>query len=106
MEIAHAYMPWDRRFALAHGLELPGVALGAVLFADISGFSPLFNALVQRYGARRGADELTQCLNAVYGALIAEVDRFGGSVINFSGDAITCWYPARSPFLAGAAGAD
>nr|HMN29569.1 adenylate/guanylate cyclase domain-containing protein [Caldilineaceae bacterium] len=106
METAHAYLPWDRHLALAHGLELPGVALGAVLFADISGFSPLFNALVQRYGARRGADELTQCLNAVYGALIAEVDRFGRSVINFSGDAITCWYAAHSPFLAGSAGAE
>src|SRR5207237_10269741 len=28
----------------------------------------------------------------VYDALIAEVDRYGGSVIGFSGDAITCWF--------------
>src|SRR6185295_11881988 len=32
--------------------------------------------------------------DAVYGALIAEVHRYGGSAIGFSGDAITCWLDA------------
>jgi len=31
-------------------------------------------------------------LNAIYDALIGEVDRLGGSVIGFAGDAITCWF--------------
>ena len=30
-------------------------------------------------------------LNRVYDALIGELYRYGGSVIGFSGDAITCW---------------
>jgi class 3 adenylate cyclase len=42
-------------------------------------------------GPQRGAEELTHYLNLVYDALIAELHRFGGSVINFNGDAITCW---------------
>ncbi|MFN8494255.1 MAG: tetratricopeptide repeat protein [Caldilineaceae bacterium] len=71
---------------------LPERAWGAVLFADISGFTPLTNALVAEFGARRGADELTRQLNLVYNALITEVETFGGSVIGFSGDAITCWF--------------
>ncbi len=33
-------------------------------------------------------------INSAYDALIGEVDRFGGSVISFAGDAITCWFDA------------
>ncbi|MDQ3250486.1 MAG: AAA family ATPase, partial [Chloroflexota bacterium] len=92
MKNATIYLPRDRRQALRTGRPLPTVDFGAVLFADISGFTPLTNRLVAEVGARRGADELTRQLNSVYTALIAEVDRFGGSVIGFSGDAITCWF--------------
>ncbi|RME46814.1 MAG: adenylate/guanylate cyclase domain-containing protein, partial [Caldilineae bacterium] len=86
-----AYLPMDRRQALAHGATLPDRTRGAALFADISGFTPLTEALVRELGPRRGADELTRQLNHVYDALIAEVHRYRGSVITFSGDAITCW---------------
>jgi adenylate cyclase len=86
------YIPMDRRQALAHGYSLPDRTVGAALFADISGFTPLTEALAQALGPRRGADELTRHLNQVYDALIAEVDRYGGSVIGFAGDAITCWF--------------
>ena len=63
-----------------------------MLFADISGFTPLTEALVRTLGPRRGAEELARQLNEIYDALIAEVDRYGGSVIGFGGDAITCWF--------------
>jgi predicted ATPase/class 3 adenylate cyclase len=92
METTSAYLPADRRLALARGEDLPQAAPGAVLFVDISGFTPLTNLLVQRFGPRRGADELTRQLNAIYSALIAEVERYGGQVIGFSGDGITCWF--------------
>ena len=65
---------------------------GAALFADISGFTPLTEALTRSYGARRGADALVDQINRVYDALIDQVHRYGGSVIGFSGDAITCWF--------------
>ncbi|HNS50840.1 MAG TPA: response regulator [Anaerolineae bacterium] len=85
------FLPMDRRQALFRGESLPDRASGAVLFADISGFTPLSAALAQEMGLRRGAEELTRLLNSVYEALIAQVHLYGGSVIGFSGDAITCW---------------
>src|SRR5258706_8707794 len=92
MEALAAYIPIDRYLAMAGGQSLPDHSHGAVLFADISGFTLLTEALTRELGPRRGAEELTQQLNAVYGALIAEVDAYRGSVISFSGDAITCWF--------------
>lgn len=86
------YLPMDRRQALARGLVLPDRTAGAALFADISGFTPITEALANELGPRRGAEELTKKLNAIYGALIAEVNRYHGSVIGFAGDAITCWF--------------
>lgn len=92
MENPAAYIPIDRRLALAEGRELPERTQGAALFADISGFTPLTEMLARVLGPKRGAEELTVYLNQIYDALIAEVHRFGGSVIGFSGDAITCWF--------------
>lgn len=71
------YLPADRRMALARGVQLPERTHGAALFADISGFTPLTEALTQTLGLRRGAEELPQHLNRVYAALVAEVDRYG-----------------------------
>ncbi len=97
MESAISYIPRDRRHALASGKELPDRTSGAALFADISGFTPLTEALTRRLGPRYGAEELTRHLNRVYDALIDEVDHYGGSVISFSGDAITCWFDDSAP---------
>ena len=87
-----AYLPRDRIVALGKGEDLPEFAHGSTLFADISGFTPLTEAVVSRYGPRRGGEELTNHLNTVYDALICEVDRYDGSVIGFAGDAITTWF--------------
>ncbi|MDQ4077946.1 MAG: AAA family ATPase, partial [Chloroflexota bacterium] len=91
MEALQVYMPMDWRQAMARGETLPERVEGAALFADISGFTPLTEALAKELGPQRGAEELTEYLNLVYNALIAELHRFGGSVIGFAGDAITCW---------------
>ncbi len=104
MERFAAYIPADRLQALIDNRELPERASGAVLFADISGFTPLTEALVLALGPRRGSEELPLRLNEVYDALIGEVERYGGSVIGFAGDAITCWFdetrPERDPAVA------
>src|SRR5688572_22100137 len=92
MESLVAYIPTDRRHALARGADLPDQATGAALFADISGFTPLTDALVEALGPQRGAEELTRWLNEIYDSLIAEVESYRGSVISFSGDAVTCWF--------------
>lgn len=91
MESLAAYIPLDRCRALARGETLPEYAHGAVLFVDISGFTPLTEAFVQEFGPVRGAEALTHQLNLIYDALISEVNSYGGSVIGFAGDAITCW---------------
>ena len=91
-QAASLYIPADWRYALARGETLPEHTRGAALFADISGFTPLTEALTETLGLRRGAEELPRHLNRVYDALIAEVDRYGGSVVGFAGDAITCWF--------------
>ena len=92
MESLLSYLPTDRRHALAAGMELPRHTTGAALFADISGFTPLTEALVVALGPAQGAEELSSHLNAIYDALIEQVDANRGSVLAFSGDAITCWF--------------
>ncbi len=86
-----AYIARDRRWALAERIEMPDRVHGAGLFADISGFTPLTEALANELGSQRGSEELTANLDRVFHAVIAELDRYGGDVIYFSGDAITCW---------------
>lgn len=95
-----SYLPPDRLRSVLSGVPLPERSRGSTLFADISGFTPLTEAVVTRYGARRGGEELTDRLNKVYDALITEVDRHGGSVIGFAGDAITCWFAGDDGLLA------
>src|SRR5215208_1465888 len=93
-----SYLPHDRRVALARGASLPDRTTGAALFADVSGFTPLTEGLTQTLGPRRGAEVLTQQLDTVYQTLIAEVERFGGSVLGFAGDAIMCWFDVSSDY--------
>jgi class 3 adenylate cyclase len=54
MSALHTYLPQDRLRALGRGETLPDRASGAALFADISGFTPLTEALTQQLGSRRG----------------------------------------------------
>lgn len=87
-----AFVPQDRRRALAQGADLPARTRGAALFVDLAGFTALTESLAEWYGVLRGAEELSRVLAAVYEDLIGAVDASGGSVIGFSGDAITCWF--------------
>jgi predicted ATPase/class 3 adenylate cyclase len=91
MESPSAYIPSDRRQAILRGENLPHRSTGAALFADISGFTPLTEALLKAYGPKRGPEELTKQLNYIYDVLVSDAHRYDGSVIAFSGDAITCW---------------
>jgi ABC-type oligopeptide transport system substrate-binding subunit/class 3 adenylate cyclase len=89
-----AYIPRDRLEQIAD----PGRALaheGAALIADISGFTPLTEALTRGLSADQGAEELTRALEGVFTPLVAEIHAFHGSVIKFSGDALIVWYPRQ-----------
>jgi adenylate cyclase len=87
-----AYLPIDRYLSILSDITLPDYTEGTALFADISGFTHLTEILLGEYGPGRGAEELALHLNRVYTALIAQIHEFGGSVLYFSGDAITCWF--------------
>ena len=104
METPSAYIAMDRRQVIAAGTVLADRTHGAALFADISGFTPLTETLLNEYGPKRGAEELTRQLNLIYDALVNEVHRYGGSVMAFSGDAITCWLDKDDGLRAAACG--
>jgi predicted ATPase/class 3 adenylate cyclase len=91
----YAYLPQDRLRRLARGASLPDRTSGAALFADISGFTALTEKLNRELGPRHGAEEVTHQINAIFNMLIAQVDRYEGSVINFAGDAMTCWFDGK-----------
>ncbi len=88
-----AHLPLDRRWALAQRRDLPERDYGTVLFADLSGFTPLMERLANSLGPQRGAEELTRLLNGLFTPLIADVHRHGGSIIALGGDALACWFP-------------
>ncbi|MCC6189372.1 MAG: tetratricopeptide repeat protein [Anaerolineales bacterium] len=92
MNLFHAYVPADRLQALSLGQPFPDRVEGTALFADLSGFTTLTETLVNDLGPQRGAEELLVFLDQIYEPLVARVGEQHGSVIGFSGDAITCWF--------------
>lgn len=103
MESLVSFMPLDRQDAVARRVGLPDRTFGSALFVDISGFTPLTDAFARLLGPRLGAEEMTRHLNLVYDPIIAQVHHFGGNVIGFSGDAVTCWFDHDSGAAATAA---
>jgi class 3 adenylate cyclase len=69
-------------------LGAPGVERfsAAVLFADISGFTPLAERLARR--GPGGAEELSGLLNAYFAELVALIAEHGGGVTSFAGDGL------------------
>jgi class 3 adenylate cyclase/tetratricopeptide (TPR) repeat protein len=61
-----------------------------VLFIDVAGFTPMSEALT-RSGAY-GTEALTRILNGWFDAMVSLVSRFGGSVAEFAGDALTAMF--------------
>ena len=60
-----SYLAQDRLRAMLSRTELPQSAAGSVLFADISGFTPLTEQLRIQLGTRRGSEALAASLNRV-----------------------------------------
>ena len=88
-----AFIPQDRRRALAGGPPVADRERGATAFADLSGFTVLTERLANRLGPLRGAEELGAWLRRIFDPMIACVEAEGGSVLGFAGDAITCFFP-------------
>ncbi len=65
----------------------------AVLYTDISGFTPLTEMLGQ--AGPTGAEELTYLINQYFTSMIQIVQAYHGQVVKFSGDALTVLFPAE-----------
>ena len=73
----------------------------AVLFADISGSTPLAERLAPRGPA--GAEEVSRLFNIYFEQLINTVMAHGGDVIKFAGDALlACWPATDAPLVTAA----
>ncbi len=70
---------------------LTAVCPGAVMFADISGFTALTEQLAQEGPA--GAEKLTIILNDYFGRLVDTIQEHGGDVFKFAGDALFVVWP-------------
>eukprot|EP00397_Hematodinium_sp_SG-2012_P000298 GEMP01000298.1.p1 GENE.GEMP01000298.1~~GEMP01000298.1.p1 ORF type:complete len:2004 (+),score=372.97 GEMP01000298.1:470-6481(+) len=59
---------------------------GAILFADVSGFTAMTEKLAEK---KNGAETLSACLNKFFTPMIDIITAYRGDVIKFSGDALT-----------------
>lgn len=80
---------WDK----SRPLEENGT--GAVLFVDISGFTPLSKRLTRK--GTIGLEQLSVILNTYFGTMISLINEHGGEVVSFAGDALLAvWNTAGS----------
>jgi class 3 adenylate cyclase/tetratricopeptide (TPR) repeat protein len=79
--------------------EIPGT----LVFADVSGFTPLTERLARR--GKVGAEELTDTLNTVFRELLDVAGGLGGDCLKFGGDALLLLFTGPSHERRGAAAA-
>lgn len=102
-EMLRCYVPRllaSRFLARPAPVDAPGMERfsAAVLFADISGFTPLAERLAQRGPA--GAEDLSGLLTAYFGQLTALIAAHAGEVVTFAGDGLLAAWPAAGEDLA------
>ncbi|XP_014251393.1 adenylate cyclase type 10-like [Cimex lectularius] len=72
--------------------------IGALMFADISGFTTLCETYA-KYGPE-GAFRLTAMLNSYIGAMVDLIYSFGGDLLKFAGDAfLASWHVNLNQFI-------
>ena len=70
------------------------VAEGTAVFADVSGFTKLSEALAQK--GREGAEQITDTIEQVFGAMLGVAYERGGSLLKFGGDALLLWFEGEA----------
>lgn len=63
---------------------------GSLVFCDLSGFTAMSEKLAGL--GRLGAEELSDIINRIFGALLADAAAFGGSMLKYGGDAILVFF--------------
>ena len=61
------------------------------MFADISGFTNLSEACAKK--GDRGNEELAFCINRYMEGMVTNLDKYGGDIIKFVGDAMIVMWP-------------
>jgi len=91
------FVPGFARHAIAGQLASAPMQMhtgtGAVLVADIAGFSALTERKAREGPA--GIEGLQNLLNACFGLIVTTIEAGGGEVYKFAGDATIAWWPAR-----------
>jgi class 3 adenylate cyclase len=71
--------------------QMSGHFAGVSLFADISGFTTVTNALMQH--GYEAAETMADIMSAIFGPLVQYVHAYGGFIATFAGDAFTALFP-------------
>ena len=100
-----AYLPQSLTRQILNGelpeAGVPGWQNAAVMFADVSGFTRITEALAA--DGPRGAEELNRTLLITFTALINAVHDAGGVISHFYGDAMMIYFPDAAGRAAGRA---
>ena len=96
MDSLLAYVPYHIIGDLVHTAEgspaaQRGLLDAVVLFADISGFTPMSEALGRQ--GNLGTEELTGLVNSYFETMIDLISSYGGVVGAFGGDSMTVLFP-------------
>ena len=83
------------------GMQVPSMYTfeGAVMVADITGFTKLTELLSRRHAS--GIELLTKCINNYFTQVIDTVLAHDGNVMRFAGDAIICCFCPSTEEAAG-----
>lgn len=105
-DVFEAFVPRTARGLFLTGDAAPSEpraeTIDAVLmFADVSGFTPLVEDLSRR--GERGPEEVQRVVNFCFGRLTAAVDEAGGDLLCFAGDAALALWPVETSAALGAA---
>ncbi|XP_045468254.1 adenylate cyclase type 10-like isoform X2 [Harmonia axyridis] len=92
IEVLLTFMPDEILYLPMEELSRVHNFVGVLLFADVSGFTPL----TEKYNktGKGGIYKLTATLNAYIGAIVEVIYFFGGDVLKFSGDAFLALWKA------------
>jgi class 3 adenylate cyclase len=92
--ILHDYIPRQ----VAEDPPQPGVLShewqeGALMFTDLTGFTPLVEAYAKR--GKAGATALLDLLNDYFGSMIEIISKSDGNLLEFTGDAMLIQFPVN-----------
>src|SRR5688500_4803666 len=78
---------WEERFGTAAHAVIPG----SLVFADVSGFTRLSEALA-RVGGKAGAEEMADVINRLFGEMLGDAADHGGEMLKYGGDAMLLFF--------------